>query len=133
MGYVWLKEIKLGESSGATGKGVKIIFSSAADLGKVLLTEFGELPQWAVVGDTFPLGCAFDESIVHHKYFKDNPDSKNPVHSTKNGIYQEGCGPENVVMSWGHDDYMYMVATENGTTLPSAALFIIRYHSFYLK
>lgn len=24
MGYVWLKEIKLGESSGATGKGVKV-------------------------------------------------------------------------------------------------------------
>lgn len=38
------------------------------DLGKVLLhPSFGGLPQWAVVGDTFPVGCAFDESIVHHK------------------------------------------------------------------
>ncbi|XVE74508.1 hypothetical protein DITRI_Ditri12bG0022700 [Diplodiscus trichospermus] len=38
------------------------------DLGKVLLhPAFGELPQWPVVGDTFPVGCAFDESIVHHK------------------------------------------------------------------
>ncbi|KAL2547900.1 Inositol oxygenase 2 [Forsythia ovata] len=102
------------------------------DLGKVLLLpEFGELPQWAVVGDTFPLGCAFDESIIHHKYFNDNHDSKNPDYNTKNGIYQEGCGLENVVMSWGHDDYMYLVAKENGTTLPSSALFIIRYHSFY--
>ncbi|XP_022842573.1 inositol oxygenase 2-like isoform X2 [Olea europaea var. sylvestris] len=102
------------------------------DLGKILLLpEFGELPQWAVVGDTFPLGCAFDESIVHHKYFEDNPDSKNPAYTTKNGIYQEGCGLENVVMSWGHDDYMYLVAKANRTTLPSAALFIIRYHSFY--
>lgn len=102
------------------------------DLGKVLLhPTFGELPQWAVVGDTFPLGCAFDGSIVHHKYFKDNPDHSNPSYSTKNGIYEEGCGLENVVMSWGHDDYMYLVAKENGTTLPPAALFIIRYHSFY--
>ncbi|XP_071911066.1 inositol oxygenase 1-like isoform X3 [Coffea arabica] len=102
------------------------------DLGKVLLhPTFGELPQWAVVGDTFPLGCAFDESIVHHKYFKDNPDHSNPSYSTKNGIYEEGCGLENVVMSWGHDDYMYLVAKENGTTLPPAALFTIRYHSFY--
>lgn len=102
------------------------------DLGKVLLLpSFGDLPQWAVVGDTFPLGCAFDESIVHHKYFKENPDTKNPLFNTKNGVYKEGCGLDNVVMSWGHDDYMYLVAKENGTTLPSAALFVIRYHSFY--
>lgn len=41
-----------------------------SDLGKVLLhSSFGELPQWAVVGDTYPVGCAFDESIVHHKVY----------------------------------------------------------------
>ncbi|TXG61503.1 hypothetical protein EZV62_012866 [Acer yangbiense] len=102
------------------------------DLGKVLLLpSFGELPQWAVVGDTFPLGCAFDKANVHHKYFKDNPDINNPAYNTKNGIYTEGCGLENVMISWGHDDYMYLVAKENGSTLPSAGLFIIRYHSFY--
>ena len=27
----------------------------------------------------------------------------------------------------------FQVAKENGTTLPSAALFVIRYHSFYRK
>ncbi|KAK6776958.1 hypothetical protein RDI58_023675 [Solanum bulbocastanum] len=102
------------------------------DLGKVLLhPSFGELPQWAVVGDTFPLGCAFDQSIVHHKYFKDNPDINNIIYNTKNGVYEQGCGLNKVVMSWGHDDYMYLVAKENGTTLPYAALFVIRYHSFY--
>ncbi|KAL0558456.1 hypothetical protein IC582_003028 [Cucumis melo] len=102
------------------------------DLGKVLLLpSFGGLPQWAVVGDTHPVGCAFDESIVHHKYFKENPDWENPTYSTKNGIYSEGCGLNNVMISWGHDDYMYLVAKENGSTLPSAGLFIIRYHSFY--
>ncbi|KAJ0089647.1 hypothetical protein Patl1_13396 [Pistacia atlantica] len=102
------------------------------DLGKVLtLPKFGGLPQWAVVGDTFPLGCAFDKANVHHKYFEDNPDYKNPAYNTKNGIYSEGCGLDNVIISWGHDDYMYMVAKENGTTLPSAGLFIVRYHSFY--
>ncbi|XP_047147866.1 inositol oxygenase 2-like isoform X2 [Vigna umbellata] len=102
------------------------------DLGKILvLPSFGELPQWAVVGDTFPVGCTFDESNIHHKYFKDNPDYKCPAYNTKNGIYTDGCGLDNVAMSWGHDDYMYMVAKENGSTLPSAGLFIIRYHSFY--
>ncbi|KAI3766504.1 hypothetical protein L2E82_16567 [Cichorium intybus] len=102
------------------------------DLGKVLLhPSFGELPQWAVVGDTFPVGCAFDKSIVHSKYFVENPDYNNPTYNSKYGIYSKGCGLENVMMSWGHDDYMYLVAKENRTTLPSAGLFIIRYHSFY--
>ncbi|KAH7575271.1 hypothetical protein JRO89_XS02G0073200 [Xanthoceras sorbifolium] len=89
------------------------------DLGKVLLhPSFGGLPQWAVVSDTFPVGCAFDESIVHHKYFKENADYSNPAYSTKYGVYSEGCRLNNV-------------AKENKTTLPYAALFIIRYHSFY--
>ncbi|XP_041999945.1 inositol oxygenase 1-like isoform X2 [Salvia splendens] len=102
------------------------------DLGKVLLLpSFGGLPQWAVVGDTFPLGCAFDPSIVHYEHFKSSPDYKNPAYSTQLGVYSEGCGLDNILMSWGHDDYLYLVAKENKTTLPPAALFIIRYHSFY--
>jgi inositol oxygenase len=108
------------------------------------------------------------------QYLKDNPDYNNPAYNTKLGIYSEGCGLENVLMSWGHDDYMYLVyplniqiylvnkpsygfniivfhhilfhketrirllpnlqvAKKNGTTLPPAALFVIRYHSFYRK
>lgn len=65
------------------------------------------------------------------QYFKENPDYNNPAYNTKFGVYEEGCGLNNVLMSWGHDDYMYLVAKENKSTLPSAGLFIIRYHSFY--
>ncbi|KAK2968222.1 hypothetical protein RJ640_027354 [Escallonia rubra] len=102
------------------------------DLGKVLLhPAFGEEAQWSVVGDTFPLGCAFGESIVHPQFFKENPDTENPNFNTKLGIYTENCGLDKVSMSWGHDEYMYLVAKENNTTLPPAGLFIIRFHSFY--
>ncbi|KAI8531019.1 hypothetical protein RHMOL_Rhmol11G0105200 [Rhododendron molle] len=102
------------------------------DLGKVLLhPKFGGEPQWCVVGDTYPLGCAFDESIVHHKYFGENPHSKHPIYSTKLGIYKENCGLDNVTISWGHDEYMYTVMKENKTTLSPAGLFIVRFHSFY--
>ncbi|RZC50064.1 hypothetical protein C5167_018487 [Papaver somniferum] len=102
------------------------------DLGKVLLhPAFGKQPQWSVVGDTFPLGCAFDENIVHHQYFKENPDNDNPLYNTKLGVYTENCGLDKVTMSWGHDEYMYLVSKGNNTTLPPAALFIIRFHSFY--
>ncbi|KAK9211711.1 hypothetical protein WN943_001088 [Citrus x changshan-huyou] len=102
------------------------------DLGKVLLhPAFGEETQWCVVGDTFPLGCAFDNNIVHHQFFKENPDSRNPAFNTKLGIYSENIGLDNITMSWGHDEYMCLVAKGNNTTLPPAGLFIIRFHSFY--
>lgn len=39
----------------------------------------------------------------------ENADFNNPKYNTKTGIYSEGCGLENVLMSWGHDDYMYLV------------------------
>uniref|UniRef100_A0A1D1Z757 Inositol oxygenase n=1 Tax=Anthurium amnicola TaxID=1678845 RepID=A0A1D1Z757_9ARAE len=82
------------------------------DLGKVLLhPTFGQLPQWAVVGDTFPVGCAYDKSIVHYQYCKENPDYNNPAYNTKLGMYSEGCGLDKVLMSWGHDDYMYLLCT----------------------
>jgi len=101
------------------------------DLGKLLLLpQFGE-PQWATVGDTFPVGCRFDDSIVFHETFKDNPDNNDPRYNTPNGIYQPGCGLDNLVMSWGHDEYMYQVCKGNNCTLPLPALYMIRFHSFY--
>ena len=96
------------------------------DLGKILCL-FGE-PQWAVVGDTFPLGCQFSDKIVFHKFFDDNADSANPEYSTPLGIYEAGCGLDAVTMSWGHDEYLYHVVRDK---LPDPALYMIRYHSFY--
>jgi len=101
------------------------------DLGKLLLHPRFAEPQWATVGDTFPVGCRFHESIVFHETFKGNPDTQNPRYNTENGIYQPGCGLQNVVMSWGHDEYMYQVCKGNNSTLPLPALYMIRFHSFY--
>jgi inositol oxygenase len=96
------------------------------DLGKVLCL-FGE-PQWAVVGDTFPVGCQFDERIVYHEFFDENPDACDPRYNTRLGQYDENCGLRNVLMSWGHDEYLYHVVKEH---LPEPALYMIRFHSFY--
>jgi len=102
------------------------------DLGKVLThPEFYNEPQWAVVGDTFPVGCAFSPSVIFYDYFKENPDYNHSTYSTKYGIYQESIGLDNVHFSWGHDEYLYQVCTRNGCTLPEEALYTIRYHSFY--
>ena len=96
------------------------------DMGKVLCL-FGE-PQWAVVGDTFPVGCKFSDKIVYPEYFANNPDNDDERYNTKYGIYEEGCGLDNVTMSWGHDEYMYQITKQY---LPEEALYMIRYHSFY--
>lgn len=99
------------------------------DLGKVLCL-FGE-PQWAVVGDTFPVGCAFSSRIVYPEFLEENPDRADPRFSTQFGVYQAGCGLSNVQLSWGHDEYLYHVVTQAGCALPEPALYMIRYHSFY--
>lgn len=96
------------------------------DMGKVLCL-FGE-PQWAVVGDTFPVGCQHSDKIVYPEYFVNNPDFHNPEFNTKYGVYEPNCGLDNVHLSWGHDEYLYQMTKNH---LPEEALYMIRYHSFY--
>ena len=96
------------------------------DLGKILCL-FDE-PQWAVVGDTFPVGCRFSDKIVFAEFFADNPDRINPTYQTECGIYAPGCGLDRVHLSWGHDEYLYHVTK---AYLPEPAQYMIRYHSFY--
>ena len=96
------------------------------DLGKVLCL-FGE-PQWAVVGDTFPVGCRFSDRIVFAEFFAENPDIRDSRFNTGLGVYGKNIGLDHVMMSWGHDEYLYHVVKDY---LPSEALYMIRYHSFY--
>lgn len=96
------------------------------DLGKILCL-YGE-PQWAVVGDTFPVGCKFSDKIVFSEFFSSNPDSTNAKLSSRLGVYEEGCGLDKVDLSWGHDEYIYHVVKDR---MPEEALYMLRYHSFY--
>jgi len=96
------------------------------DMGKVLCL-FGE-PQWAVVGDTFPVGCGYSNKVVFPEFFANNPDYSDSRFNTQLGIYQQGCGLRNVDMSWGHDEYVYQMMKDY---LPEPALYMLRYHSFY--
>ncbi|XP_056091938.1 inositol oxygenase [Rhinichthys klamathensis goyatoka] len=100
------------------------------DIGKIMAL-YGE-PQWAVVGDTFPVGCKFQNSIVfRNSTFEGNPDVKNPTLNTEFGIYKPQSGLDNVLMSWGHDEYLYQVMKFNKCTIPEEGLYMIRFHSFY--
>lgn len=99
------------------------------DLGK-LLFMFGSEGQWDVVGDTFVVGCRYSDKIVYPETFAGNPDAHDAVFSSEYGIYQPGCGLDNVMLSWGHDEYLYHVLKDQ-STLPEEGLAMIRYHSFY--
>jgi len=96
------------------------------DMGKVLCL-FGE-PQWAVVGDTFPVGCSYSDKIVYPEFFASNPDYNNRVYQSQYGVYEPGCGLRSVLMSWGHDEYVYQMLKNY---LPDQGLYMLRYHSFY--
>jgi inositol oxygenase len=96
------------------------------DLGKILCL-WGE-PQWAVVGDTFPTGCQYSGKNVFPQFFTDNPDHDDRRYQSRLGVYEAGCGLDQVQLSWGHDEYIYHVVKDY---LPDPALSMLRYHSFY--
>ena len=75
------------------------------DLGKVLFT-FDE-PDYAVVGDTFVVGCIIPGTVVCYEETKSHPDFDSNVF----GIYDKYCGIDNLHLSYGHDEYLYEVYT----------------------
>lgn len=99
------------------------------DLGKLLFV-FGSEGQWDVVGDTFVVGCKYPKTVIYPETFLNNPDHGHPIYSTTYGIYEAGCGLDNVMLSWGHDEYLYQIC-KSQSTLPPEGLAMIRYHSFY--
>ena len=96
------------------------------DLGKCLCL-YGE-PQWGVVGDTFPVGCAWSPDIVFPEYFAKNPDRNNKLYQSKYGIYEPNCGLEKLHMSFGHDGYIGEVMKPY---LRPESMYMLRFHSFY--
>jgi inositol oxygenase len=97
------------------------------DLGKIMLCDdFGGLPQWSVVGDTFPLGQKLDKSYIYEK---------NNFHYANNDLltdtYKELCGFESLKMNWGHDEYLATILERNSCEIPKQGIYIIRFHSFY--
>ena len=97
------------------------------DIGKVLFS-FKE-SEWSIVGDTFVVGCKLPKSMVYYNLTEDHPDREN----SELGMYEKGCGLENLNISFGHDEYLYIVLKHNSHKhkLSDKYLDIIRYHSLY--
>jgi inositol oxygenase len=100
------------------------------DLGKILKI-YGE-PDWAVVGDTFPVGCKWSNNIIFNETFNENPDTFDTRYNSKYGIYEPNSGLDNLLMSFGHDEYMYQILYRNTNHyFPMKYANVIRFHSFY--
>eukprot|EP00121_Abeoforma_whisleri_P016243 Awhi_evm1s14910 len=101
------------------------------DCGKLL--AFYDQPQWSTVGDTFPIGCAISEKHMYSQlWWEHNVDAKNPLYQSRLGMYRQNQGFSNILMTWGHDEYLYQVLKRNPQcTLPEPALYVVRFHSFY--
>ncbi len=108
------------------------------DLGKVMFLwgsdEDGtsQAEQWGLVGDVFVVGCALPDTCVYPEFNKLNPDMQDPRYNTPLGIYEAGCGLDNLHLAWGHDEYLFQVLKHHkGNKIPDAGMVMIRYHSFY--
>ena len=108
------------------------------DLGKIMYLwgsdEDGtsQNEQWGMVGDVFVVGCALPESCVYPEFNELNPDMKNPSYNTDLGIYETGCGLDDLTLAWGHDEYLFKVLENHPqNSIPEAGMVMIRYHSFY--
>lgn len=108
------------------------------DLGKVMFLwgcdEDGtsQDEQWGMVGDVFVVGCRLPDTCVYPEFNELNSDMSDERYATPTGIYEEGCGIDELTLAWGHDEYLYQVLSHHeANTLPSAAMDMIRYHSFY--
>jgi len=88
-------------------------------------------PQWAIGGDTWVVGCKIPDCVVFPEFNKLNPDATNPEYNTDLGIYEKGCGLNNLMLAYGHDEYLYRVLVHNKTKIPDEGLYMIRFHSCY--
>lgn len=110
------------------------------DMGKIMYLKgndsdgTGKGKQWAMVGDTFIVGCKLSDKIIFSEYNSENLDIQDDRYNSDLGIYKEQCGLDNLMCSWGHDEYLYRIlkSEKNQNNLPEEALYIIRFHSLYL-
>ena len=68
------------------------------------------------------------DALVFPELSGTSPDARRTERRTELGIYEEGCGLDNVLCAFGHDEHMYEVLlrqTED-VSLPEEALYIIR-------
>ena len=95
------------------------------DLGKCVSKLLG-IEMTYVVGDTYPLGCAFEyRTIPFGQSLLENPDYDNCL-----CLYEAKCGFNNMMFT-GHDEFIYLSLMNSKHLLPPYAVYVARFHSFH--
>ena len=69
-------------------------------LGKLLAhPAWGTEPQWAVCGESFPVGCAHSPLIACPQGFSVNPDRRRRMYNTPVGMYKK-CASGSIIGIW---------------------------------
>ena len=87
--------------------------------------------MWGIVGDTFITGHKIPDTIIYNENNTLNPDHNKYLNSPY-GIYKKNIGLNNVLCSFGHDEYLYKLLKHNKIQLPDEAYYMIRFHSLYV-
>lgn len=101
------------------------------NLGNILfLEDFGKLPEWLLLCDTYPLGCKFNKlnKNFNKKFYKKSIDFKNIKYNTKFGIYKKYCGFNNLFMS--HDMNTFICEKLLKTKIPKEVIYILKFSKF---
>ena len=114
-----------------------ILVSLIHDLGKIMCVwgsnsdGQGNQDQWGCVGDTFVVGCDLPEKLLAPELNAINPDTLDSRFQG-DGIYKRKCGLDNLMMAFGHDEYLYHVLSNHtDCRIPKQGLDAVRYHSCY--
>jgi inositol oxygenase len=89
------------------------------DMGKIIFAlggteEDGQLgiatgSQWGLSGDTWVVGCKIPDCVVYPQFNCLNPDYNDSRYNTELGMYEPNCGLDNLLFTYGHDEYMYQM------------------------
>tara|TARA_B100002019_G_C21122746_1_gene524247 strand:+ start:43 stop:846 length:804 start_codon:yes stop_codon:yes gene_type:complete len=109
----------------------KVLYKKNKNLQEAKIDGISEDTQWGLVGDTFILGHRIPNTAIFPEYNDLNQDHLK-YKDSKYGSYQPNIGLNNVICSFGHDEYLYQMLKYNGIPLPEEGYYMIRFHSLYL-
>lgn len=103
------------------------------DLGRVIklidktsIKDFQDY-DWTIAIMSRVVGCNPSQSTSFKEFSYLRSDSNDSRYNTNLGIYHEGCGIENLLLTWTGQEYLYSMLKHNEVELPDEGLAIIRY------
>jgi inositol oxygenase len=75
------------------------------------------------------VGCKAPEGAIFNEFRCWNDDENDTRFNTAKGMYETGCGFENVSLAWTGTEYMCFMLKHNEVDIPEEGLSILRYFS----